>query len=253
MFRLVTAAALALSLGSSALADGPPEPPPFQPPGYAMREFFPLAPAGTVWRYEDGEHWVELTALGPGELDGVLTLRLAAVSDGQPAGVRHFTAEGPLAGLYVSIPGGPGMDFREDPLRFASGARAYVGDRISSAPRSFMGGQVLMTSEVIGTTEVTVPAGTYPQALRIRTIMTHLPSETVVTQYDSHYVRGVGMVWTHGTQGPASFDQKLVEVRPPEAAEVAQKSRDHRARSRSVCGKSFPMHRSGCPASLAVE
>lgn len=214
--RLLEAALLAATITCSCLAA---EAATFEPPGFAMREYFPLDRPGTTWRFEDGDSWVELTARGVGQLDGESTLTLDAVSDGVPVGTRHFTAEGPLAALYVAMPGGGGMDFREDPLAYSTGPRAYVGDRLTAAPRSFAGGEIMMTTEILGSLEVTVPAGTYPEALRLHTTMTHLPTGTVISEFDTYYARGVGMIWTHGTdtteQGPRSYDQKLVEIRAP--------------------------------------
>ena len=189
------------------------------PPGFPMRDFFPLEEPGVTWRYEDGERWVELTSRGATSLEGEPALALDAVDTGTPVGRRYYTASGPLAALYVEVPAAPmGIDFREDPLSYATGPRAYVGDRLTAAPRSFMGGMVRMTSEVLGLVEVETPYASFPEALRFHTTMTYVPTGEVSSEFDSYYVEGVGMVWTRGTEvGPdgvaRSFDQRLVEIR----------------------------------------
>lgn len=199
--------------------------------GAAARDYFPLV-EGARWVYElrsaAGRLEVEVVARGPMPLAG---------REG-PVFVMDETNRGPSLGFVETAPVGylvekgylarlPSLDYKPDgtlqllgkldeaswflPLSPEPGARWNQTSRLFTTPEGG-GAQLGWSGEIRAPTQVTVPAGTFSDALAVhieyRDPSDAGPGPNVV--YDDYYVRGVGLIRSVTTD-PSGEDVHTVE------------------------------------------
>lgn len=214
--RLARGAAVEVQALAVRVAPGPRRPP--RPPREArageipIHRYFPLA-VGLNWHYRDfvqGEDFT-LRVVGHEWFGGGRVARIRRLDKeneydllGFQGAVKLYSRSDDYSGTY---------DFSDDPPPFSLGATVRLGDRFEAIPRRatnpVTGGYMHWIVEYKRFQDVSVPAGSFPDSLRllVRTVDTR--SGVEIARMNMYLAKDVGIVRRDGRVVTDTFKQLL--------------------------------------------